>query len=397
MLSLLSCLSLASAFIAAGDILKPRAGLGPISTSSAATIAGGQVACAAEPIDSFFAGLKLPAPYAAPPGNATAAGPFPYESALDARGLRLGISTGRQFDGTSAKQPVQFDWHASLAEHGGAFANHKATAFDTQAVTVRYFEGAAAMDAHLVPGSPYGTVYLIYALSPITLTARSDSADAGTVRAGSTFNGVLRMVMLADPGHKALLDQHHATYPTAVGVDYAFGDTDGADPDFPPTSALGYLTTKGWMYPAVGNQWRMKYALSNITWNAPRPLDRSCADAVPAGLEYEISQPNLAAAPVIFTTGAAAWPLRRASPSSRTSCSPPAQVPSSMEHSDEMGRRDLVDKLGRRRQQKAGAAAGVYTNKAASNGRYVVLAADGSLVNSTVEESAGEGFRFIKA
>ncbi len=36
-------------------------------------------------------------------------------------------------------------------------ANHKATAFDTQSVTVEYFQGSASMTAYLVPGSPYMT------------------------------------------------------------------------------------------------------------------------------------------------------------------------------------------------------------------------------------------------
>lgn len=183
MLSLLSCLSLASAVIA-GDVLHERATFGPISTNSASGVAGGQIACAAAPVGSFFAGLKPPvpippthhhpdipsntfalqfptnswwAPYAAPPGNQTAAGPFPYESSLDGSGVRFGISTNRQFDGTSVKQPTQVDWHASFSEHGGAFENHKATSFDTQAVTVRYFQNDATMDTYLVPGSPYMT------------------------------------------------------------------------------------------------------------------------------------------------------------------------------------------------------------------------------------------------
>ncbi len=40
--------------------LKQRGEFGPISTSSAAGIAGGQVACDAAPVSSFFAGLKPP-------------------------------------------------------------------------------------------------------------------------------------------------------------------------------------------------------------------------------------------------------------------------------------------------------------------------------------------------
>ncbi|OAA76585.1 Glycoside hydrolase, family 81 [Akanthomyces lecanii RCEF 1005] len=384
MLSLLSCVSLASAVVAGavpghynpvGDLLRERGTFGPISTNSADGIAGGQVTCDAAPVGSFFAGLKPPfptnswwAPYAAPPGNATAAGPFPYESSLDGSGVLFGISTNRQFDGTSVKQPTQVDWHASFAEHNGAFANHKATSFDTQTVTVQYFQNGASMDTYLVPGSPYmtfkytaatplltsgnggikalngktlavatatgtaftvtdtkGTVYLIYALSSITLTAKSDSSSSGTIRASGKFDGVLRLVMLANQSHKTLLDQHYKTYPTAASLDYSFGSVDGTvifnwdtqgdgaqllmltwphhrltmqNPSFPPTSALGYLTTKGWMYPAIGNLWRMNYALSDITWNAPRPLDSSCADGVRNGLEYEVGQLNVSSAPV---------------------------------------------------------------------------------------------------
>lgn len=69
----------------------------------------------------------------------------------------FGISADREFDGTSIKQPTQFDWSASFSEHNGDFANHKATGFDTQAVTVQYFQDAATMTAYLVPGSPYVT------------------------------------------------------------------------------------------------------------------------------------------------------------------------------------------------------------------------------------------------
>ncbi|KAK4235357.1 glycosyl hydrolase family 81-domain-containing protein [Achaetomium macrosporum] len=375
--------SLPSGNVSLGDssgfgALDERGLFGPISTGSAAGIAGGQVACGSPPLSSFFAGLEPPfptnswwAPYAAPPGTGTAAGPFPYQSALDGYGVLFGISVNRQFDGTSIKQPTQNDWRASFSEHSGTFANHKATAFDTQSVTVQYFQGSSSMTAYLVPGSPYmtfaynaatplltsmnggiksfngqaltdggsatatgtqftvvdttGTTYLIYALSSITLTATSVSSTSGTVRGGATFTGVLRLVKLADPGHKALLDQHHQVYPTSVGLDYSFTDTTGTlifnwqtvgdgsqllmltwphhrltmqNPNFPATTALGYLTTKGWMYPAIGNQWRMLHQLSSISWNAPRALDSSCSSSVLQGLAYEVGQLDPAQAPV---------------------------------------------------------------------------------------------------
>lgn len=59
-------------------------------------------------------------------------------------------------------------------------------------------------------------------------------------------------------------------------------------PNFPATSALSYLTTKGYMYPAVGNVWTMAYSLPTITWNAPRSPDSSCTSSIVQGLQYEI-------------------------------------------------------------------------------------------------------------
>lgn len=46
---------------------------------------------------------------------------------------------------------------------------------------------------------------------------------------------------------------------------------------------------------------------------------------------------------------------------------------------------------------KAGAANGVYTIRAASNGRYVTVGGDGSLKNNGVNASDGAGFRFVSA
>lgn len=116
-----------------------------------------------------------------------------------------------------------------------------------------------------------GSTYLIYALSSITLKATAVSSSSGTIQASGAFSGVLRIVKLADPNHKDLLDQHYQVYPTAVTLDYTLTDTSGTlifdwttvgdgsnllmltyphhriklqDPNFPDTSALGYLTTK---------------------------------------------------------------------------------------------------------------------------------------------------------
>jgi endo-1,3(4)-beta-glucanase len=240
----------------------------------------------------------------------------------------------RQFDGTSIKQPTQTDWRASFTEHTGAFANHKVTTFDSQALTIQYFNGGSTMNSYLVPGSPYmtfeyrsatplltslnggittfngqnlatgasgklyythtlsiptsvlavtasgtqftvvstnGITYVIYALSNISLRATATSTSIGSIQATGTYNGVLRIVQLGQASHKALLDQYYQTYPTSVGQDYSFSGTtstlifnwnvvgNGANllmltwphhrqvlqnPNYPATTALGYLTTK---------------------------------------------------------------------------------------------------------------------------------------------------------
>ena len=59
---------------------------------------------------------------------------------------------------------------------------------------------------------------------------------------------------------------------------------------FLPITSLNYLTTKGWMYPAVGNQWLMAYDLPTMSWNAPRAPDQSCVTSIIQGLEFEIGK-----------------------------------------------------------------------------------------------------------
>ena len=111
----------------------------------------------------------------------------------------------------------------------------------------------------------------MYSLSSITLVASSVSSNSGTIKASAPFSGVLRLVLLAQPSHKALLDQHYQVYPTSQELDYSFTDTTGTlifnwatvgdgsqllmltwphhratlqSPNFPATTSLAYLTTK---------------------------------------------------------------------------------------------------------------------------------------------------------
>ncbi|CZR44134.1 uncharacterized protein FPRO_13919 [Fusarium proliferatum ET1] len=373
---LLPLLLLTSQSLAGTIKLAHRASLGPIGTSNPNILAGGTVQTDAPPLSSFFKDLKGPyptngwwAPYAASPGKGTAAGPFPYESSLDGHGVCFGIGQDRNFDGTSIKVPTQLDWRASFSEHSGGFDGHKATAFDTQTVTVQYFQGDSSMAAHLVPGSPYvtfeyksatpllttlnggiksfngkamsgsntvsdqgtkftvvdtkGTTYLIYSDSSIKLTAKAENDNKGTLAADGKFTGILRLVMLRDPSHETLLDAHSTVYPISVSQDYSISGDSGTvtfkwetkgtgdllmltwphhrevlqSPNSPEPSALSYLTLKGWMYPTLGNTWRLTYKLTSITWNAPRDVDPSCKSSVVNGLKYEVSQLDASKAP----------------------------------------------------------------------------------------------------
>ncbi|KZT36281.1 hypothetical protein SISSUDRAFT_1034970 [Sistotremastrum suecicum HHB10207 ss-3] len=342
---------------------------GPIATDAPAP-AGGNVACAAPPLTSFFAGHSGPFPtdnwwvgYGVAPGNAVCAGPFPYESNMANSSIQFGVSSERDFDGTSIHQPTQTDWSVGFVEHSGNFNDHKTLGWDSQSITVQYFTGASTMTSYLVPGSPYLTfnfaaatplftsgqgvitsfagktvtnngaavsstgtefavvnnigTYLIYSLNgAITLSASSTGAT-GTIKASAPFNGVLRVAKLNSTSHQPLLDQYAANYPTAVTTDYTFsGDTATlsftwtvtgnaanllmltwphhrikmVNPNFPATTALNYLTTKGYMYPAIGNVWNLQYALPTITFNAPRAPDTSCVSTIIQGLQYDIGK-----------------------------------------------------------------------------------------------------------
>jgi endo-1,3(4)-beta-glucanase len=112
-----------------------------------------------------------------------------------------------------------------------------------------------------------GTNYLIYAFSSITFTT-----NAQALTATKTYTGIIRMAMLAQPGHKALLDQYSSVYPTSFSLDYNYPSATQANlifnwqtsgsgsnllmltwphhrlklqnANYPPQSSLSYLTTK---------------------------------------------------------------------------------------------------------------------------------------------------------
>ncbi|KAJ7099943.1 hypothetical protein B0H15DRAFT_818129 [Mycena belliarum] len=263
-MAFLSCIS-ASFYISL-----VAAAIGPID-SSRPSIPNGVVANTAPP-GPFFQDFEPPFPttgwwvgYAAPPQDSVVAGPFPYMSRALDTGIQFGISNTRTFDGASIIQNAQMDWEASYVQNPNTHTSHKATAWDTQSVTIKYFSPTGAdFTTYLVPGSPYMTfdyndatilftsvngnirlingrnvglsaavsvtgnkftvtnsagTYAIYSLGgPISLTA-STSALMGS----ANFTGVIRFARItADYMSQAILDQHSRTYPTGVALDYTF-------------------------------------------------------------------------------------------------------------------------------------------------------------------------------
>ncbi|KAJ7778604.1 glycoside hydrolase family 81 protein [Mycena maculata] len=245
--------------------------IGPIDTSLP-SLPGGIVVSAAPP-GPFFRDFEPPFPttgwwvgYAAAPSqDSVVAGPFPYMShALDT-GLQFGISNTRNFDGTSIIQTTQMDWEASYVQNPNSHTSHKATTWDTQSITVKYFAASGAgFTTYLVPGSPYMTfnynvatvlltsrngnilsvngktvgtspvsvsgtkftvtngagTYVVYSLGgeSITLTANSTSLTGG-----ATFTGIIRIARVTtESTSQAILDQYSTTYPTGVALDYTF-------------------------------------------------------------------------------------------------------------------------------------------------------------------------------
>ncbi|KAJ7168371.1 glycoside hydrolase family 81 protein [Mycena crocata] len=259
---------------AASHVASTMAAIGPIDTS-VPTMPGGVVTSAAPP-GPFFQDFKPPFPttgwwvgYATTPSqDSVVAGPFPYMSRALDTGIQFGISNTRNFDGTSIIQTTQMDWEASYVQNPNTHTSHKATAWDTQSVTVKYFStSGAGFTTYLVPGSPYMTFN--YNAATILLTSRNGNIlsvngntigtspvsvsgtkftvknNAGTyilyslsgsislsatttaLTGAGTFTGVIRLARVtAESTSQAILDQYSANYPTSLALDYSFaGDT----------------------------------------------------------------------------------------------------------------------------------------------------------------------------
>ncbi|KAG5650448.1 hypothetical protein H0H81_012202 [Sphagnurus paluster] len=215
------------------------------------------------------------------------------------------------FQGFSPPFPTNDGWIGYGAGTGDA-TKGAITFFAGKALGVSTSATVSAAKFQVVNST--GT-YVIYSLSGvISLTA----SNTGTITAGGKFTGILRVVKLNAPGHEVLLDQYYANYPTGVSTDYEIsGLITGIlyfeslrvhenhrsklqSPNFPSTTSLSYLTTKGYMYPAIGNIWNLCYDLPTITWHVLRTPDASCRASLVAGLEYEIAHLPAVAQPGDF-------------------------------------------------------------------------------------------------
>ncbi|KAJ7700255.1 glycoside hydrolase family 81 protein, partial [Mycena olivaceomarginata] len=194
--------------------------------------------------------------------------PLPYMSRALDTGFQFGISNTRNFDGTSIIQTTQMDWEASYVQNPNSHTSHKAAAWDTQSVTIKYFAASGAgFMTYAVPGSPYIT--LNYNAATILLTSRNGNilsingntigsssvtatgtkftvtnaagtytiyslggsisltATQTTLTGSAIFTGVIRLARVTtESTSQAILDQYSANYPTSVALDYTFsGDT----------------------------------------------------------------------------------------------------------------------------------------------------------------------------
>ncbi len=125
------------------------------------------------------------------------------------------------------------------------------------------------------------------------------------------------MAQLQAASHETTIDTYVANYATSVTTDYSFSGNTAqllftwnvtgtasqylhltwphhrlvlTNRNYLASTAISYLTTKGYMLGTVGNAWTMSYALSTIDWNAPRSPDSSCTASILQGLEYEVAQ-----------------------------------------------------------------------------------------------------------
>lgn len=176
--------------------------LGPSATPLDTTppkLPGGSVANT-QPVGPLFQDFTAPFPtntwwvgYGVGKQTNSVAGPFPYTSSAQPAGVRFGLPTTRKFDGTSVLNTGSNEYTVNAVEMNSTdITAHKATQWDTQTVTIKYFSASRAnnMFAYLAPGSAYMTFEYQNATPLITTSnGQVQSINGAAVKAGNTYSG----------------------------------------------------------------------------------------------------------------------------------------------------------------------------------------------------------------
>jgi hypothetical protein len=93
-------------------------------------------------------------------GSSVVSGPFPYESSLIANAIQFGMSSTRQFDGTSIRQPTQTDWSVGFVQHSGIASDHKALSW----VSEFMFHETHRLTCNLNVGHPIRPGSILYGI-----------------------------------------------------------------------------------------------------------------------------------------------------------------------------------------------------------------------------------------
>lgn len=225
--------------------------------------------------------------------NAVAAGPFPFQSSALPSGIQFGLQTARNFDGTSVHMNTLSEYVVNAVEvPQNDIKAHKATQWDAQTVTVKYFSPANNnMLAYLVPGSPYMTfeyqnatplfnsigavltsinnvavtvgatysgtsflfassksTYVVYFLTTtnVTLQVVTSAGSTTSVRATAPLNGVVRFAKVTSTAPRSVLDTYSKSYAKSVAMSYSVTGDVGAFKYTWQTAGTGALMLLSW-------------------------------------------------------------------------------------------------------------------------------------------------------
>jgi endo-1,3(4)-beta-glucanase len=291
---------------------------------------------APRPTNAFFENMVL--------GDGTArVGLYPHH----VRALATGLAVAMPDSTVAARSVTTADAPEVVLRAAEPFTGHVVESHDLLSVTLRYRTAGGAMVTPLVRGTPYVTgIYttatpFIAAAQGVALTAVNGAAttpvrgrrfelrfnngrtwvvytsedldftwNASGLSAQRAFNGFVRVARAPLGTPTTVLDEHASV--VAMGADLGLRVNAGvatveftfrtmgagellmmAMPHHLPRlrdrreTALTYRTLRGEMRGVLGARWTQDYPLSPIRWDAPRPVNAACRDALVAALERD--------------------------------------------------------------------------------------------------------------